>query len=148
MNTESPKSSYPKSTKLPSGKSPRLQFRSAEVTQDSEAPEHNPTCPFCFGPIPDLPELVFTENEMFWRGKRINLLPTTQKLFRFLFLRRGRLVAQIDLEDSLGGGSQKPWALSRVYIRSIRIMLRKRKIPITLRNVWNEGYIMTITPND
>lgn len=110
-----------------------------------EVPEHNYTCPLCGQAARGPEELVITNFRVFWKGSELKFRDAqTRKLFILMFERRGRLVTCYDMMDRIGSSCKDPYALSHVYVRRIRRALQEAKIPITLSNVYHEGYILVV----
>lgn len=116
--------------------------------QVSAVPEVDFCCPLCGTKTRGLEELIFTdmEDQIFFRGKAIHFPGgrINRKVFKYLFERRGRLVAFQDVEDEFFSFSVDSHQYIVTVIRNIRAALRSTEVPISITCIRLEGYIMNV----
>lgn len=148
-NTGSPKSFSPESTPAPSRKPTPLLFRTVEVLPVLGVQELDYCCPFCGTDTRGLEELVFTEDQIFYKGRALHFGGRVERqVFAFLFKRRGRLVQFSDLHDRFEVSSIDPYYITRTVMRRLRSALAREQVPISIRNVRGEGYVMNVNARE
>lgn len=90
-----------------------------------------------FGVDEDL--IFFRGQPLFFRkGRR------ERQIFKYLFARRGRLILYSELHDAFARDSLEPFNLIRVFIYEIKKSIKKNNLPISIKAIYGEGYIMYV----
>lgn len=113
-------------------------------------------CPVCHSQLPleEVPQFVLATNVLIYKGQLIRVGPIRLRLLQKLWEERGNVVPleplwEIIITNSMHKArlrEEKAVSLLRVHISYIRELLRRLEMPLKIRNVHLNGYVLILCP--